>query len=153
MFKKKLIVFGLIFVVSIVLIILYGSLNPENHMWFPKCPFLWLTGFECPGCGSQRAVHHLLNLNIVDAIRANALLVFAIPYVLLLIFVDVRRRFYLRTEKFPSSGGVSRSDGVVRLHEVSRSDGVVRLHNILHSSKAIWTVFAIIMFWWVFRNF
>jgi len=59
----------------------YFSLNPEHHL-FPKCPFYWLTGWKCPGCGSQRALHHLLNGNIIGAFQANPLFVFALPYVL-----------------------------------------------------------------------
>jgi hypothetical protein len=128
---RKIVVFGLIFVVSLVLIVIYGSFNPEEFLLFPKCPFKFLTTFDCPGCGSQRAVHHLLNLNIGGAIRANALLVFAIPYILLLIFLEIRIRtagadVHVRTKK---------------------------LHNILHNPKAIWIVFGIIVVWWILRNF
>lgn len=50
--------------------------------WFPKCPFRTLTGLLCPGCGSQRAIHNLLNLDIRGAFEQNALLVLSIPYLL-----------------------------------------------------------------------
>ncbi|WP_225974845.1 DUF2752 domain-containing protein [Arachidicoccus ginsenosidivorans] len=52
-----------------------------DSSWFPKCPFRSLTGLQCPGCGSQRAIHDLLNLDILGAFRENALMVVSIPYI------------------------------------------------------------------------
>jgi len=60
----------------------YKSYNPLDYAWFPKCPFRTLTGLLCPGCGAQRAVHDLLNLDILSALKENALLVLAFPYLL-----------------------------------------------------------------------
>ena len=60
----------------------YKNYNPIDYGWFPKCPFRALTGLLCPGCGSQRAVHNLLNLDIKGAFKENGLLVLAIPYML-----------------------------------------------------------------------
>jgi len=122
---RKVIVFGLIAAALIVLTIIYGKLNPENFYLFPKCPFKLLTGFECPGCGSQRAIHYLLNLKINSAIRANVLLIFSIPYLLLLIALELlkfKNRFFMR------------------------------LHRVFYGTKAIWTVFAVVMLWWIVRN-
>jgi hypothetical protein len=115
-----------VIVVIIVLIITYSKLNPENSHFFPQCPFKLLTGFECPGCGSQRAMHHLLNLKISHAIQENALLVFSIPYILLLLSATFLK---------------------------SRSAGFMRLHNVLYGIKAIWIVCSIIVLWWIARNF
>jgi hypothetical protein len=111
--------------VFIVLIIIYGKLDPESSPVFPKCPFRLLTNYECPGCGSQRAIHHLLNLKIGSAICANALLVFAIPYILLLFLAELlklKNRFFMR------------------------------LHNVFFSVKAIWAAFATVVLWWILRN-
>ena len=41
-----------------------------------------LTGLDCPGCGSQRAIHHILNFNIIQALKANVLVVQFIPYLI-----------------------------------------------------------------------
>lgn len=66
--------------------LLFFFLNPSNSALFPKCPFLLVTGWKCPGCGSQRAIHHLLHLNVSEAFHNNALLtVFVIPLCLLMI--------------------------------------------------------------------
>ncbi len=48
----------------------------------PACPFRALSGWSCPGCGSQRAIHELLHLQIAEAFRQNALLIIA-PILLL----------------------------------------------------------------------
>ncbi len=62
--------------------------NPEEVLLFPTCPFLHITGYECPGCGTQRALHSLLHLNIVDAFRYNALILFLIPYIVLGFYLE-----------------------------------------------------------------
>ncbi len=49
-------------------------------MYFPRCPFRVLTGLQCSGCGSQRAIHHLLNFELLKASKENLLLVIATPY-------------------------------------------------------------------------
>ena len=70
--------------------------DPEQYALFPKCPSLLLTGYECPGCGSQRAIYHLLHLRIGTAFRYNALLVLLLPYLLIcfyLEYLDGKQRF------------------------------------------------------------
>ena len=46
---------------------------------YPNCPFLWLTGYYCPGCGTLRAYHHLLRGNPAQALGLNPLTVVAVP--------------------------------------------------------------------------
>ena len=90
---------------------------------FPRCPFLMLTGLKCPGCGSQRAIHSLLHLDIAAAWRYNALLVLSIPYVLLLVVAEW--------------GGARRES---------------RLYRALNREWLIWSYFALVIAWWVARN-
>ncbi|WP_317194695.1 DUF2752 domain-containing protein [Aequorivita echinoideorum] len=61
-------------------LIVYYFFNPSFH-FFPSCPIYYTTGFYCPGCGSQRAVHLLLHGNILGALRFNPLMVLSIPLV------------------------------------------------------------------------
>lgn len=68
-----------VIVLLIVLGTIYFVFNPSKTALFPQCPFLLLTGFRCPGCGSQRAIHSLLHLDVVQAFSYNALLVSSIP--------------------------------------------------------------------------
>lgn len=54
--------------------------NPARTSFYPICQFKALTGLDCPGCGSLRALHQLLHGNVVAAFRLNALLVSALPF-------------------------------------------------------------------------
>ncbi|MEE1348254.1 MAG: DUF2752 domain-containing protein, partial [Bacteroidales bacterium] len=65
--------------------------DPARSGLFPHCPFLMMTGFKCPGCGSQRAIHSLLHLDFATAFRYNAMLVLSLPFVLLCLFAAVCR--------------------------------------------------------------
>ena len=47
-----------------------------------------LTGLKCPGCGSQRAIHHLLNGEIASAFIVHPLLVLAVPYLLVAVYFE-----------------------------------------------------------------
>ena len=58
----------------------YFAFDPAAEAWFPKCPFWMLTGWECPGCGSQRAIHALLHGDLWGAVQSNVLFVVGIPY-------------------------------------------------------------------------
>lgn len=57
---------------------LYFYINPSEVDFLPKCPLYVTTGIYCPGCGSQRATHHLLNLNILGVTQQNVLYLFAL---------------------------------------------------------------------------
>lgn len=50
----------------------------------PPCPFYWLTGLYCPGCGSTRALHALLHGDIAQAWAMNPLLVSTLPLIALM---------------------------------------------------------------------
>lgn len=69
--------------VVIVLAILYYKYNPEVYNFFPECPLHKYTGLDCPGCGSQRAVHALLHGDILSALNFNVLLVLSLPFLLI----------------------------------------------------------------------
>lgn len=48
---------------------------PRQNAWLPPCPFHALTGFDCPGCGSTRALRALLHGRWMEAIGFNALFI------------------------------------------------------------------------------
>ena len=54
--------------------------NPASSSFYVPCPFHELTGLYCPGCGSLRAIHHLLHGHVVTALRLNALMVLLLPF-------------------------------------------------------------------------
>ncbi|MFC7356305.1 DUF2752 domain-containing protein [Jejudonia soesokkakensis] len=41
-----------------------------------------ITGFHCPGCGSQRALHQLFHLKFLSAFRLNPFMVLSLPIIL-----------------------------------------------------------------------
>jgi hypothetical protein len=45
--------------------------------WLPRCPFNWLTGLDCPACGSTRMVHALLHGDLAAAWHFNAVMLVA----------------------------------------------------------------------------
>lgn len=62
---------------------------PTAYRFYPPCMFRLLTGLDCPGCGSTRALHHLLHGRIEEAFRLNPMLfllmvvaLFALPSLL-----------------------------------------------------------------------
>ena len=81
---------GLILIVILLagIAVVYKYLDPSVVPIFPRCPFRLLTGYLCPGCGSQRAIHHLLNLDLPGAWRMNPLLVIALPYLALVLLLQ-----------------------------------------------------------------
>ena len=54
-----------------------------------------MTGYKCPGCGSQRAIHAMLHGDALGAIRYNAMLLPAIPVVVLLFVAEFNRERWM----------------------------------------------------------
>src|SRR5882762_2231278 len=57
-------------------------LDPAQQAIFPVCYFHKLTGLNCPGCGSLRAMHHLLHGRLFTAFHCNPLLMLVMPLIL-----------------------------------------------------------------------
>ena len=51
---------------------LYYAVDPSHDVWLPRCPFHALTGWDCPACGGQRALHSLLHGRFGEALRSIA---------------------------------------------------------------------------------
>lgn len=107
--------------IAVALLAGYYAMGPESGA-YPRCMFLQLTGWQCPGCGSQRAFHALLHGQLSQAWHYNAILFFEIPLVILLLAVSrYRHRF-------------------------------AKLHNFLNSRTIILTILVTIIGWTVLRN-
>lgn len=107
---------------AICFLALYTLVDPSTSVWLPRCPLLTLTGLECPGCGSQRAVHALLNGDLPGAWGFNPLLIVMLPVVGLMAYAELRR------EHHP------------------------RLHRAMAHPALILTVLAMVVGWGVMRN-
>lgn len=103
----------------------YAGFDPEKYIFFPKCLFHSLTGLKCPGCGSQRAIHQLLNGNIISALHYNALAVISIPYL---------------------------SVGLVLLFCRKPGTFLSSVRDFLYRGKAVYVVLFLIIAFWILRN-
>jgi hypothetical protein len=61
------------------LVLLYYTFNPAHFSFFLPCPLYYTTDLYCAGCGSQRAIHHLMHFDVFSAFRYNPLLVLTMP--------------------------------------------------------------------------
>jgi hypothetical protein len=68
--------FALVTAILAAGILLFYRFDPASSPGFWTCPFHRLTGWYCPGCGGQRALHELLHAHFRTALRLNALAVF-----------------------------------------------------------------------------
>ena len=122
---KKLLKWGFALILLIVLALLYRSYNPIENSFFPRCSFRELTGYKCPGCGSQRAIHYLLNLEFYQAFKENVLLIISIPY----LFAG----FVFSLIKKPN-------------------ERLLKFRKVFLGEKAIYIILTIIIAFWILRN-
>ncbi len=124
--SNKLIKWSGVFGFLMLLALVYKIFDPGITDFFPECLFHRYTGLKCPICGSQRAVHHLMNFEIAKAFMSNALLVLAIPYVMLNIILDIIK---------------------------SPGEKIKKLKNVLFGKKAVIAIVFIIVLFWIGRNY
>lgn len=71
---------------------------------YPPCPFYFITGLYCPGCGTLRGLHSLLHGDVVKALDLNPLMVLSIPFVIYLLLsnlnIKVRGRILVKRYAF-----------------------------------------------------
>lgn len=120
--NNKTILYILLAAACAGLLFVYSRFSPEESGWFPKCIFLQITGFKCPGCGSQRVIHSLLHLEVRKAFEANAFLVLSLPYIAAL------------------------------LASVALKGRHPRFYNTLNSYPVIITICVLVIGWWIVRN-
>ena len=112
-------------IVLAVLIFFYRTYNPYGNIYFPKCLFKELTGYKCPGCGSQRGIYYMLNLDIINAMRENIILVISIPYILIGFAFDSINK---------------------------PNERILKWRKTLFGRKAIFVILSIIIGFWIIRN-
>ena len=54
--------------------------DPSSAEWPLKCPLYQMTGWQCPLCGMQRAVHEMCHGNVREAWLYNPALWVLLPY-------------------------------------------------------------------------
>lgn len=58
-----------------------AAVDPNEAGHYPTCPFLMLTGYYCPGCGSMRMVHALAHGQLAEGFGHNPLAFVTLPLV------------------------------------------------------------------------
>lgn len=119
---KALLIIPLSATIILTGLCIYFYFDPSDSALFPKCAFHTLTGWQCPGCGSQRAIHAMLHGDFATVFRFNAMMVAALPIMLILCVGECLRIRY------------------------------PRLYMRLNSKWMIWSAFAVVTGWWIFRN-
>ena len=119
---RRTLLIGLVVAALVVFGFIYFAVDPASSNVFPRCTFLTLTGYKCPGCGSQRAIHALLHGDVAEAFRYNAMLLVSIPWIALCLYAESQRvrnpRLYVR----------------------------------LNAPLLIWLFLAMVLIWWLLRN-
>ncbi|MFE7837200.1 DUF2752 domain-containing protein [Streptomyces sp. NPDC057474] len=64
---------------------LYGTNPHEPGHLLPQCPFRYVTGLLCPGCGGTRMVYDLMHGQFAAAWHDNRVLLLAAPFALALL--------------------------------------------------------------------
>lgn len=67
----------------VLLLTVLSRSNPTAMGGFVRCPVNKFLGLQCPGCGSLRAVYHLLHGDISGALQLNWLAVVLLPLLII----------------------------------------------------------------------
>lgn len=85
---------GILILVAVLLYYFYSNDPSDKENIYLSCTFKDFTGLDCPGCGGQRSVHHLLHFEWAEAFRYNAFFVLLTPYLAILFYYEIRRMFW-----------------------------------------------------------
>ena len=123
--KTKILLVGLILLLGGAFLYYYFHFNPTTHTSkFVSCPSKTFFGLNCPGCGSQRMIHHLLHFDLGQAFRYNPLLFITLPFVLFILFQSLMNFVF----------------------------GTNYRTKLFYNNTFVWTVFGILMVYAVLRN-
>lgn len=106
-----------------VVAFIYFTINPSEVNFMPKCPLYSTTGVYCPGCGSQRALHDLLHLNIKEVIGHNLLFLLGL-FIIAYHFIIEGMNHFKKT----------------------------KVNNLLYHPKTPIVILIIIILFWILRN-
>ena len=84
MVMRRWLIYGVAVLLVVLAAVVYFTFDPSQAGFFPRCTFLTLTGYKCPGCGTQRMIYHLLHGHVLKAISYNYFASLLIPYLLVL---------------------------------------------------------------------
>lgn len=106
-----------------VIVYMYYQYDPSYSSLAPKCIVRQLTGYDCPSCGIQRAIHSLLHLDVERAFWLNPFIFVVAPYIVLLI-----------------------------LTTLCKGEVFCRMRQYVQHRVVIYSYIALYFIWWVVRN-
>lgn len=107
--------------VAVIICIYYYGHDPSAGD-APRCMFRIFTGYDCPGCGSQRAIHSLLHGHPLQAWHYNPFIFFAVPIGAFYLFIETWR------DRFP------------------------RLYTTANRPTILILIAVSVVLWWILRN-
>ena len=113
--KRNMVVCCLIGVIYFVVCLYFPD-------WMPRCLLRFVTGYDCPACGAQRAIRCFATGELYAGFWCNPYLIVISPYILLLIIAEI---------------GGSRTS---------------KLHKWLTNTKVVLFLVIIMFGWWIMRN-
>lgn len=82
---RRLLVAGVLLLLVAVAMAVGRLVDPMNPAaggsLLPHCPLKWLTGYDCPGCGTTRALHALMHGDPAGAFAANPFMAASLPVI------------------------------------------------------------------------
>lgn len=121
--RRKIVAVVLVAAILLLLCGAYFFVDPATSRLAPKCAVKTLTGYDCPSCGGQRALHAVLHGRLSEAFMLNPFLMLAVPYVLLIAYS------LLSTSRF-----------------------AMRVGRVVGHPAMIWSYVVLYFVWWVVRN-
>ncbi len=106
-----------------VIAFFYFTINPNEVDFMLKCPLYKTTGIYCPGCGSQRAIHHLLHFDFIKAAQNNILLLIGLLSAVYHYGIQFINRYFIKNFK-----------------------------SIFNNTKNLLIILIIVILFWVLRN-
>ena len=121
----------LIYIIPVILLmagIFYYFVDPAKSIIMPKCLMKQLTGWQCPSCGGQRALHAFLHGYFLEAISYNFFYIISIP----LLFVTTY--------------------AVIMIKRNQPSEVTIKLYNFVTNRYTLLTYVFLFFLWWIIRN-
>jgi len=122
--KYKYLIYAIMATILVAVIVyMYYQYDPSYSSLAPKCIVRQLTGYDCPSCGVQRAIHSLLHLDVERAFWLNPFIFVVAPYIVLLI-----------------------------LTTLCKGEVFCRMRQYVQRRVVVYSYIALYFIWWVVRN-
>lgn len=119
---RRVIITIIVCAIVLAFALTYLFFDPAGYDIFPKCQFLLAIGYKCPGCGSQRAIHALLNGDFIAAVKFNAIFIISLPIICIYAYGEVMKKNH------------------------------TKFFRVINSKWAIYSLLFMYLAWWVLRN-